>query len=41
MSTWFDVITAIFGDAAVLLLAIFGVLLALGVYKLVKDWLPF
>lgn len=38
---WFAVLQTIFGDAAVIVVALFTYLVALGLYKLLKDWLPF
>lgn len=37
---WYAVITLIFGDAAPLIIAVFTFLFALGIYKFVKEWLP-
>lgn len=39
--TWFSIIQVIFGDYSILVIAVLTYLLALGVYKLIKDWLPF
>lgn len=39
--TWFALLQSVFGDLSVIILALFGYLLALGLYKLLKDWLPF
>lgn len=39
--TWFSLIRSVFGDLAVIIVALFAYLLALGLYKLLKDWLPF
>lgn len=39
--TWFSLLQSVFGDLSVIILALFGYLLALGLYKLLKDWLPF
>ena len=38
---WYGVITLVFGDFAPLIVAVCTYLFALGVYKLIKDWLPF
>lgn len=38
---WFAIIQMIFGDFSVIVVALFGYLFALGIYKLLKDWLPF
>lgn len=38
---WYSVITLIFGDLAPVIVAVLAYLFALGVYKLIKDWLPF
>lgn len=39
--TWFALLRSVFGDLAVIIVALFTYLLALGLYKLLKDWLPF
>ena len=39
--TWFALLQSVFGDLAVIIVALFSYLLALGLYKLLKDWLPF
>ena len=39
--TWFALLQSVFGDLAVIIVALFDYLLALGLYKLLKDWLPF
>ena len=39
--SWFAVIQTIFGDYAIIVVALFTYLFALGLYKLLKDWLPF
>lgn len=39
--TWFALLQSVFGDLAVIIVAFFTYLLALGLYKLLKDWLPF
>lgn len=39
--TWLSLIELIFGDYSVLILAALSYLIGLGVYKLLKDWLPF
>lgn len=39
--TWFALLQSVFGDLAVIIVALFVYLLALGFYKLLKDWLPF
>ena len=38
--TWFALLQSVFGDLAVIIVALFTYLLALGLYKLLKDWLP-
>lgn len=38
---WWALIKLVFGDYAIIVVAFFGYLFALGVYKLLKDWLPF
>lgn len=38
---WFALLRSVFGDFAVIIVALFSYLLALGLYKLLKDWLPF
>lgn len=37
---WYAVITAVFGEWAPLMIAVLTFLFALGVYKFIKDWLP-
>lgn len=37
---WFALVQVVFGDFAVVVVALLTFLVALGVYKLVKDWLP-
>lgn len=39
--TWFALLQSVFGELAVIIVALFGYLLGLGLYKLLKDWLPF
>lgn len=39
--TWFALLQSVFGDLAFIIVALFSYLLALGFYKLLKDWLPF
>lgn len=39
--TWFALLQSVFGDLAIFIVALFSYLLALGLYKLLKDWLPF
>lgn len=39
--SWFALLQSVFGDLAIILVALFTYLLALGLYKLLKDWLPF
>lgn len=39
--TWFALLKSVFGDLALIIVALFSYLLALGLYKLLKDWLPF
>jgi hypothetical protein len=39
--TWFALLRSVFGDLAVIIVALFTYLFALGLYKLLKDWLPF
>ena len=39
--SWFALIQSVFGDLAIIIVALFTYLLALGLYKLLKDWLPF
>lgn len=39
--SWFAVLQTIFGDLAIIVVALFTYLVALGLYKLLKDWLPF
>lgn len=39
--SWFALLQSVFGDLAVIIVALFTYLLALGLYKLLKDWLPF
>lgn len=39
--TWFALLKSVFGDLSVIIVALFTYLLALGLYKLLKDWLPF
>lgn len=39
--TWFALLQSVFGELAVIIVALFAYLLALGLYKLLKDWLPF
>lgn len=39
--TWFALLKSVFGDLAFIIVALFSYLLALGLYKLLKDWLPF
>lgn len=41
MATWLDYIELVMGDAAFLVVPLVAFLLALGAFKLVKDWLPF
>nr|DAQ43354.1 MAG TPA: hypothetical protein [Inoviridae sp.] len=38
---WYAVISLVFGDLAPIIIAVLAYLFALGVYKLIKDWLPF
>lgn len=39
--SWFALLNSVFGDLAIIIVALFTYLLALGLYKLLKDWLPF
>lgn len=39
--SWFTLLHSVFGDLAIIIVALFTYLLALGLYKLLKDWLPF
>lgn len=39
--SWFALLQSVFGDLAIIIIALFTYLLALGLYKLLKDWLPF
>ncbi len=39
--TWFALLKSVFGDLSFIVVALFSYLLALGLYKLLKDWLPF
>lgn len=39
--SWFALLQSVFGDLAIIIVALFTYLLALGLYKLLKDWLPF
>lgn len=39
--TWVSGITTLLGPAGVALIGVAGYLLALGTYKLIKEWLPF
>lgn len=39
--SWFALLQSVFGDLSVIVVALFTYLFALGLYKLLKDWLPF
>lgn len=38
---WLAVFRSVFGDFGTIVVAIFSFFIALGLYKCVKDWLPF
>ncbi len=38
---WLGVLSIVFGDWSVVVVAVLGFFIALGLYKCIKDWLPF
>lgn len=39
--SWLAVFQTVFGDYGTLVVAVFTFFIALGLYKCLKDWLPF